>query len=108
MPIEYLTYLNIVLLSRLVYLVRDRSLTMPGNAILTATQLALCAAVFQWGVALWAMLLCVVIFTGLGWFVERPTAERGHTRWKNSPLAFWLAGKSGLGTGGIFPAAPNP
>lgn len=30
MPIEYLTYLNIVLLSRLVYLLRDRSLRVQG------------------------------------------------------------------------------
>lgn len=71
MPVEYLAYLNIILLTRLVYLVKDRALSASGNLALALIQGLICLALFQWSAALWAMLCAVVIFTGFGWFVER-------------------------------------
>jgi len=70
MSVEYLVYLNFILLTRLVYLIKDQRLTGPGNLALTTIQLALCAGSFQWNSTLLAILICVIIFTGLGWFVE--------------------------------------
>ena len=70
MPAEYLVYLNFILLTRLVYLIKDQRLTAPGNLILTAIQCAICATSFQWNSTLLVMLICVIVFTGLGWFVE--------------------------------------
>lgn len=70
MPVEYLAYLNFILLTRLVYLIKDQRLTGPGNLILTAIQCAICASSFQWNSTLLVMLICVIVFTGLGWFVE--------------------------------------
>lgn len=71
MPVEYLAYLNLILLTRLIYLVRDQALAGRASAILTVIQCVLCAAAFQWNTTLWVMLACVIVFTGAGWLVER-------------------------------------
>lgn len=71
MPIEYLAYLNLILLTRLVYLAQDQPLGRWGSAVLTIIQAALCAMTLQWTLTLWVILACVFVFTGLGGLVER-------------------------------------
>lgn len=80
MPAEYLTYLNLILLTRLIYLVRDKPLTALGNAALTVLQCALCALTFRWHASLVAMLGCIVLFTGAGWMMERRSENPANWR----------------------------
>lgn len=65
MPLEYLIYLNTILATRLVYLVNDKALSWKGAIALGCGQLFVCLVLFAWNPILWALALCIVLFTGL-------------------------------------------
>jgi len=84
MPLEYLVYLNVILLTRLVYLLRDGAMSWAGNVLLTVVQCGACLVVFQWSSPLAAMLVSVAIFTGCGWFIEKRLSSS--TTWRIASL----------------------
>lgn len=108
MPLEYLVYLNAMLLTRLVYLVKDQRLGGRASIFITAIQCLLCLIIFQWNSTLVLILLCPIAFTGLGWFAERKTGNDKEqvARWRLMSLTGLALIPGALSLGDSFAFGP--
>lgn len=63
MTIEYITFCNLLLLTRLIYIIRDNGLEPPKTIALMAVQAALALIIFQWN---WTIGAAIAVVTVLG------------------------------------------